>query len=106
MRQVIVFYDDVLVMERSLDLALEQIFGVIEGEAPSPTDPTDPSVPGVGGELQDLIDEINATYNEMEQAARDGRWSDYGDALDKLGQLLSDLQRQSDTESQPDPEIP
>ena len=106
MRQVIVFYDDVLVMERSLDLALEQIFGVIEGEEPSPTDPTDPSVPGVGGELQDLIDEINATYNEMEQAARDGRWSDYGDALDKLGQLLSDLQRQSDTESQPDPEIP
>lgn len=101
MRQVIVYYNNVLVMERSLDLALERIFGVIEDE-----EPYVPGEPGpITGDLQELVEQINTAYTRMEQAAREGRWGDYGRYLDELGSLIEELEANLGQDQVPDEEI-
>ena len=92
LRQVILYHNNVLVMEPNLELALERLFGVIDGEEPivPPGDP-DPGAP-IGGDVQQLIQEINAAYASMNQAARDGRWGDYGNSITELGQLIEQLE--------------
>ncbi len=100
LRRVIVFYKDKLVMESSLDLALEKLFGVSRDEDPSePSEPGEPDEPGVPGQpsepvdenLQALVSRINQLYLDMETAAREGRWADYGSYGDQLGRALETL---------------
>ncbi len=97
LRRIIVFYKDKLVMESSLDLALEKLFGISKVESPTvpsvPGEPSEPSEPGepIDDNLQDLVTRINQVYLDMETAAREGRWADYGNYGDQLGQMLETL---------------
>ena len=91
LRRVIVFYNDKLVMESSLDLALEKLFGVTRDTPPPvPRDPGEDE-PITDVNLQDLVTRINQMYLNMETAAREGRWADYGNYGDQLGQMLETL---------------
>lgn len=96
LRQVIVFYNDILAMESSLDLALERIFGVIE-------DGEDPGDPGeiIEGSLQELIREIVSVNAQIDQAAREGRWADYGRFMEELSDLLDQLESQFGQDEEP-----
>ena len=97
LRRIIVFYKDKLVMESSLDLALEKLFGISKVETPTvpsvPGEPSEPAEPGepIDDNLQDLVTRINQVYLDMETAAREGRWADYGNYGDQLGQMLETL---------------
>ncbi|WP_350342774.1 UPF0182 family protein [Proteinivorax tanatarense] len=93
MRQVLLYYNDVLVMERSLDEALDRLFGVVEdGEEYVPYDPDEI----VDRNLRELVEEINSSFKAAEQAAREGNWSEYGSNMDRLAQLLTDLENEVD----------
>ena len=106
LRRVILYYNDKLVMESSLEAGLEKLFGLTRD--PDPTEPGEPGQPGeparpgepaepgtdqpiVDMNLQELVSSINQTYLDMETAAREGRWADYGRYGDQLGEMLNRL---------------
>lgn len=94
LRRIIVYYNDILVMEPTLDGALARIFAILEeGEDPGPVDPgpVDPEEI-VDPDLKALVQSVIDIYAEMEQAAREGRWADYGSYGDQLEQLLQQLE--------------
>lgn len=102
LRQVIVFYNDVLVMEPTLDAALKRIFGeagLPPQEDRDPQDPDEPSIPRpidpddiIDQNLRELVEEINRAFENMENAARNGNWADYGRYLEEVKQLLARLE--------------
>ncbi|WP_353894065.1 UPF0182 family protein [Proteinivorax hydrogeniformans] len=95
MRQVLLFYNDVLVMERTLDAALDRLFGVVEdGEEYVPYDPDEI----VDRDLRELVIEINTTFKNAEESARQGNWAEYGSHMDRLAQLLTDLENEIDVD--------
>lgn len=93
LRRVILFYNDVLVMESTLDLALEKLFGIKRDTQKPPGGEDTPVTPQPGEDesLQELVSRINQVYLDMEKAAREGRWADYGTYNDQLGSLIEQL---------------
>ncbi len=101
LRRVILYYNNVLVMESSLDQALTKLFGELKGDK-KPTTPETPDKPGtpdtpgisdplIETNLQDLVTKINEVFLNQEQAAREGRWADYGNYGNQLKELLNNL---------------
>jgi hypothetical protein len=92
MKQVIVGYDDQIVMETNLSDALDRIFGDITGE------------PGEGedGEVEQTIEELiiraNEAYQNAVEAQRNGNWSSYGRYISELERLLERLQEEQGIE--------
>jgi hypothetical protein len=92
MKQVIVGYDDQIVMETNLSDALDRIFGDIAGE------------PGEGedGEVEQTIEELiiraNEAYQNAVEAQRNGNWSSYGRYISELERLLERLQEEQGIE--------
>ena len=103
LRQVIVYYNEVLVMEPTLEAALLKLFGEGSIDMPGlPEDPDDPTVPvdpvdppdsGVidDATLRQLVEDINTTFENMEKASREGRWADYGTYLEEVKELINKL---------------
>lgn len=102
LRRVILYYNNTLVMESSLDLALTKLFGELKDKKPTvpgtPATPATPGAPGTPGvdpakemSLQDLVTKINEAFVNQEQAAREGRWADYGNYGNQLKELLNQL---------------
>ncbi|SET03737.1 UPF0182 family protein [Anaerobranca gottschalkii] len=87
LRQVVVFYNDVLVMEPTLEGALKRLFG--EGEVTRPQDPVDSD----DEDLKELVQRINTAFVNMENAARNGQWADYGRYLEEVKRLLESLEK-------------
>ena len=83
-RRVIVAYGDRIVMEQDLETALAVLFGAAEPGVPD-TEPTD------GLSLRELILRAFASFQEAENAAREGDWAGYGSALEELGRTLETL---------------
>ncbi len=77
MKRVIVSYEDKVVMEETLDLALAKIFGVNVPKEPSGD--TGPSIDSGDGEVQDLLNQINTLFEESE------------DNMDELRTLIQQL---------------
>lgn len=105
LRRVILYYNDTLVMESSLDLALTKLFGdfregtTVPDTPGTPDTPTTPTTPGAPTgpvadmNLQELATKINEVFLSQEQAAREGRWADYGTYGEQLRTLMDALAR-------------
>ena len=109
LRRVVVAYDNRIVMEPTLDIALRQLF---DESAPPPTGP-DPEVldalglqpaaaptapptaasvlPAGPDGLPSLAQE---TYQRAVDAQRAGDWAAYGQEIERLGAILEQMQRQ------------
>jgi uncharacterized membrane protein (UPF0182 family) len=91
MRRVIVGYQDTIVMEETLDAALEVIFGqapsdaVIDEPLPQPDDTGDAT-------LEELIGTANRLFESAQQAIRNGEWAKYGEYIAQLEDVLAGLQ--------------
>ena len=99
LKRVIVAYQNQIVMENTLDLALDRLFGRDTG-APQPTlvAAAAPAVPASAALLApptrtsftgDLAAQANEHYQSAIQAQREGNWSRYGDEIMRLGELLA-----------------
>lgn len=92
--RVIVAYNNRIVMDRTLDAAIAQLFG---GEKPAPAPQPARSAPGAAGDpaeqetLQSLSEEARATYERALEAQRAGDWAKYGEEIKRLGEILEKI---------------
>jgi uncharacterized membrane protein (UPF0182 family) len=92
LKRVIVAYSDHVVMEPSLEDALNAIFGGQEGGMQG-TAGTASSTPvrTLPASLESLIQQANQHYERAQQALRHGDWSGYGQEMQKLGEILKQM---------------
>ena len=90
LRRVIVSHGEMVVMEPTLEKALERIFGTESGVK----DPV--KLPDTGSQtaplsLADLAKSANQLYDEAQNKLKAGDWAGYGESLNKLKQTLNEL---------------
>ncbi len=96
--RVIVVFQETVIMEETLELALVRIFGAREAlppDAPADPDTSLPIVPGipVDEDIASLISRAQSVYNEALQRQQEGDWAGYGSKIQELEQILEDLAR-------------
>lgn len=84
MKMVVVSFGERIVMEPTLEQAIEKIFGITEPEQPAEEEYDDTNI-------SDLIKQANNVFNEAAEASRSGDWAGYGEKLKELEDILSRL---------------
>ena len=104
LKRVIVGYQNQIVMEETLDAALDRLFPG-DGRTPRPAQaPPDRQaaagepeagapVEGQAGDVTALAAQARAHYQRALQAQRDGNWALYGEEIRKLGEVLERMKR-------------
>jgi uncharacterized membrane protein (UPF0182 family) len=87
LRRVIVAYGDEVVMEETLELALQRIFG--GRKAPIGTNQAAPAA--VKASSGNLAKEAMSIFERATNLQRQGDWAGYGEELRKLQQVLRQL---------------
>ena len=96
LNRVIVAYQNQIVMEETLDRAIDRIFG---GQS-SPTAPpatlveADAAKPEAPESISPLARQALDHYQRALQAQRDGNWSVYGEEIRQVGELLQKLSKE------------
>jgi uncharacterized membrane protein (UPF0182 family) len=93
LKRVIVAYRNQIVMEETLDRALDRLF------SPGSASPARPVTPGTSAPPveaptpghADLAAQARAHYQRAIQAQREGDWARYGEEIKQLGQLLEKM---------------
>jgi uncharacterized membrane protein (UPF0182 family) len=96
LRRVIVAYGDQVVMEQSLELALQRIFGgrlAPETAAAPAVAPTAAAPSAGGGASSELAREAMSVFERAVDLQRRGDWAGYGEQLRKLQQILQRMAR-------------
>ncbi len=98
LKRVIVAHHNQIVMEETLDKALDRLFprggpaaspGATATPAAAAATATAPATPGVADTLStQALDH----YRRALKAQRDGNWALYGEEIDKLGKVLSQME--------------
>ncbi len=106
LKRVIVAYQNQIVMEETLDAALDRLFGSGSGTLPAGAgvaeqlnvqDPTDAGTRAVStavstlGSTNPLAMQATEHYRRAVQAQREGDWARYGDEIAQLGEILERL---------------
>ncbi|NLT95185.1 MAG: UPF0182 family protein [Clostridia bacterium] len=86
-KRIIVAYEDIIVMEETLEEALYQIFKDKKSETPSET-------PSGELSLKILTRQAREIYEKAKSAAQAGNWALYGEALNQLEDILTQLESQ------------
>jgi len=104
--RVIVAYQNRIVMEPTLDLAIARLFGTGPSTALKAGDLTAPSKPdtaatpvstpasGTPPSWERLAAEARDTYQRALEAQKAGDWAKYGEEIKRLGELLERLKQQ------------
>lgn len=82
-KRIIVSYDDEIVMEPSLNLAFEKLFGFADSQTPTVSEPSIPT------ENSELVNKLKEEYQALSSAAAQGNWEAFGKAMDNIGNLLN-----------------
>jgi uncharacterized membrane protein (UPF0182 family) len=104
LKRVIVAYQNQIVMEETLDAALERIFpggakrprpgaDAVEGEGQGAAAAGAASAPG-SPVLATLTAQAHAHYARALQAQREGNWALYGEEIKRLGEVLEKMKGQ------------
>jgi hypothetical protein len=94
LKRVIVAYSDQVVMEPSLEGALNAIFAGNTGvtaEAAGAAPTTASASARVPASIENLIRQANQHYEAAQQDLRQGNWSGYGQEMQKLGEILKQM---------------
>ncbi|WP_337999120.1 UPF0182 family protein [Desulfofalx alkaliphila] len=104
LRRVIVAHGDRIVMEPTLELALQRLFGEgIGSPIDKPTLPSDGEAGDLPGDIErpsvisidQLIQEAERHFNEGQQRLKEGDWAGYGESQNKLREVLERLSEQT-----------
>ena len=85
MKMVVVSFGDKILMEPTLDKAIESLFGIIEEKPERPDTEYDDT------NINDLINKANDVYNDANEASKNGNWAEYGRNLEELEKILNQL---------------
>ncbi len=88
MKMVVVSFGDKIVMEPTLDMAIERIFGINKQPA-KPTLPQEIEYDNTN--INELINQANIVFNKANDASKNGDWTAYGENLKKLESILEQL---------------
>lgn len=90
LRRVIVAYENDVVMEENLELALQRIFRTVRPPVPAAAAPA-----AEGGEipLSDLAAEAMKSFERAGEMQREGNWAGYGEELKNLERILRRMAR-------------
>jgi uncharacterized protein len=101
LKRVIVAYQNQIVMEETLDRALDRLFPpsgerrppqpVDPGIEGAPLDPAQPAAAPLSGEAATLAAQARQHYQRALQAQREGNWAQYGEEIRRLGEVLERL---------------
>jgi uncharacterized membrane protein (UPF0182 family) len=102
-KRVIVAYGEKIVMEPTLEAALEKIFGKEEEkpkpDIPKPTEPTRPIIPDDDTtDVNELIIRANDVFERSTEAQRQGDWAEYGRLIEELKAILNRLNELKDVQ--------
>ena len=95
LRRVIVAHGEKIVMEPTLEMALERVFGAGTGPPKAAPGPEAPSPNQTQVSISDLASQANQLYDEAQNKLKAGDWSGYGETLSKLKQTLNELARRA-----------
>jgi uncharacterized membrane protein (UPF0182 family) len=96
LKRVIVAYQNQIVMEETLDRALDRIFGG-QSSAPLPPDTlleSESPKPEAPAPVSPLAQQALDHYQRALQAQRDGNWSAYGEEIRRVGELLQKMSKE------------
>jgi hypothetical protein len=94
LKRVIVAYQNQIVMEETLDAAIDRLFpgGAPRQQlSPAAGQPPPPSVEPGTPELSSLATQARTHYERALQAQREGNWALYGEEIKKLGEILQKM---------------
>ncbi|WP_028307257.1 UPF0182 family protein [Desulfitibacter alkalitolerans] len=99
LRRVIVAYGDQIVMEETLQLSLQAIFG--ERQTPIVIEDEDFDEQIINGETtSQLITRANRLFNEAMERQKNGDWAGYGNAIKELENVLNILSNINENDTQ------
>ncbi|MTI48746.1 UPF0182 family protein [Sporosalibacterium faouarense] len=90
-KRVIVAYEDRIVMEETLDRALSQIFGQVDQEKDDSGVIDDIDTDVEDENVKSIIQKANQLFNQAKEASREGNWSEYGEYINQLEEILGQL---------------
>ena len=93
MKRVIVAHQNQIVMEETLEAALERIFPSGKGP-PGPAAGSPPAAARADSGFANLAARAQEHYQRALKAQRDGDWALYGEEIKKLGEVLELMRRQ------------
>ena len=101
LKRVIVAYQNNIVMDETLDAALERIFpggGTRAAQAPPPgagqaAPAAAPAETPASPDVRSLAEQARSHYQRALQAQRDGNWALYGEEIKKLGEVLERMRK-------------
>ena len=94
-KRVVVVYGQQVVMESTLELAINRLFGGAQAAPATPT-PTEPA-PAASKDVAALAAQASDLYNKAVAAQKAGDWAAYGSYLEQLQGVLSDLSKAAKT---------
>jgi hypothetical protein len=97
LRRVIVAHGDMVVMEPTLETALERIFGTGTGPKPQVKLP-EISTLDPAASIADLAKRASQLYDDAQEKLKNGDWAGYGESLSKLKQTLAEIVEKSGTQ--------
>lgn len=89
LKRVIVAYENEIEMETTLERGLGTIFGTAQRQPTQPSQPTGL----IDAQTTELLRQAQNLYEEALNAQRQGNWSEYGEKVKELGNILNRLQR-------------
>jgi uncharacterized membrane protein (UPF0182 family) len=97
LKRVIVAYQNQIVMEETLDEALERLFSRPDAAPPPPPPSTTKTVEAPRAPLPEgataLAAQARQHYERAIQAQREGNWALYGEEIKRLGEVLDKLSK-------------
>lgn len=91
LRRVIVIHGDKVVMEPTLQLAMEKIFGKQEASSGKTQSAEERKTGQEERSLLQLAQEANRLYDDAQQRLKQGDWGGYGENMQKLKNILEQL---------------
>lgn len=98
-KQIIIAYEDHIVMDSNFDRALDALFDLIDPDSAAESDPGDsdveegdttPSIPLEGAEA--ILEQFSTLFDDYQEALANGDWEEAGRIMAEIEEILADIE--------------